>query len=174
MASRFTLISSFLVLSFCLALSPALAYDLPQVCIDAHKLQKNSANSDLHKVIRLYDQCLRGNLSPANKGVTYLNRGVAKKKLRDYDGAMADYDEAIRLVPDDPTKHYNRALLYHDMGDFGKAIEGYTKAIELNPGYAKAYGNRAFSLKECGDIYRAKDDARKARQLDPKVKVPSF
>ena len=38
----------------------------------------------------------------------YNNRGVAKRKLGQYEAAVADYDEAIRLKPDFAEAYSNR------------------------------------------------------------------
>jgi len=52
---------------------------------------------------------------------------------RDYNKALADYNEAIKINPDKLTFIANRALLYYDMGNFRSAIDEYTKAISLKP-----------------------------------------
>ena len=40
--------------------------------------------------------------------IAYNNRGFAKSKLGDLEGAISDYDEAIRLDPEYATAHTNR------------------------------------------------------------------
>ena len=39
----------------------------------------------------------------------YYNRASAREEKRDLDGAIKDYDEAIRLKPDYAEAYYNRA-----------------------------------------------------------------
>ena len=72
----------------------------------------------------------------------YNNRGVAKKSLKDYYGAIADYTKAIELRPDDALLIYNRGVAKNYLEDYYGAIADYTKAIELNPDDASAYNNR--------------------------------
>ena len=38
----------------------------------------------------------------------FLNRGVAYRRMNNYDHAIADYSEAIRLNPGDALAHHNR------------------------------------------------------------------
>jgi tetratricopeptide (TPR) repeat protein len=40
---------------------------------------------------------------------TYINRGVAKGELQDYQGAIADYNKAIELDFDSLKKHYEKS-----------------------------------------------------------------
>jgi lipoprotein NlpI len=92
------------------------------------------------------DACTRaiasGQLSQTNLAETYMNRGVEWRHKGDNDRAMADYDEAIRLNPNDAMTYNDRANIWADKGDLSHAIADYDQAIRLNPNYAKAYSNR--------------------------------
>ena len=48
-------------------------------------------------------------LYDAKVAKVYYNRGNAKAELGQYAAAIADYDAAIRLKPDDADAYYNRA-----------------------------------------------------------------
>ncbi len=51
----------------------------------------------------------------------------------DWDGAMADATEAIRLNPDDANAYYNRAVARENKGDVDEAIADYTRGRDLAP-----------------------------------------
>ena len=72
----------------------------------------------------------------------YTNRGVAKLKLGDYRGAIADFDRAIELNPDAAAACYGRGGAKSKLGDYEGAIADYSRAIEIKPDYADAYTNR--------------------------------
>jgi tetratricopeptide (TPR) repeat protein len=69
---------------------------------------------------------------------TLANRGTAKSELEDYDGAIADFTEAIKHKPTGQT-YFNRGMAYgynlkHDLAiaDFNKAIAlGYEPELAL-------------------------------------------
>src|SRR5438552_956098 len=57
----------------------------------------------------------------------------------EYDKAIADYDEVIRLDPKDVFAYIYRGCAYERQGDYDKAIADYDEAIRLDPKGAKAY-----------------------------------
>ena len=88
--------------------------------------------------------------------------------MRDeYGRTAADYDELIRLDPDNPNAYYERGDFYYEMDEYKKAITDYSKAIELNPQYVSAYFNRAYAYGEIGDYDKAIADYNKTIELDP-------
>jgi Tfp pilus assembly protein PilF len=48
----------------------------------------------------------------------YIGRGTLKLKINDKAGALADYDKAIELEPDNALAYGNRAKFYQDMAEF--------------------------------------------------------
>lgn len=79
-----------------------------------------------------------------------------------YDEAIEDLTEAIRLYPEFAYAYYNRANLLALSGKLPEAYDDYTKAIELNPNFAEAYYNRGLiqiymkdTRKGCLDISKA-------------------
>jgi tetratricopeptide (TPR) repeat protein len=64
---------------------------------------------------------------------------VALCKSGDLNGVLKDYDESIRLNPDDPMSYLNCGVVRDMLGDAAGAISDYDEAIYRNPGYAEAY-----------------------------------
>jgi tetratricopeptide (TPR) repeat protein len=76
----------------------------------------------------------------------YAIRGWAYSKNRDYDKAIADYTEAIRLRPDDLLSYYRaREWLYANKADLDKAIADCSEVIRLAPEDSNAYYRRAWA-----------------------------
>jgi len=69
--------------------------------------------------------------------------GVEKYKKNDYNGAISDYDEAIKLAPYNATYISNRGLAYYNLQDWGKAITDFTRCCELKPNNDMAKKNLA-------------------------------
>ena len=75
--------------------------------------------------------------------VEYNNRGLSKKDLLDYKGAIVEYNKAIEISPKYAEAYKNRGTAKTLLQDYIGAISDYNKAIEIDSKYAIAYYNRA-------------------------------
>jgi len=107
------------------------------------------------------------NASAAQK---YFDSGKAAYDRKDYDKAIADYTEAIRLNPINDAAYHRRGWAYNGKGDYDRAIAD-TEAIRLNKS-ASFYNNRADSYNSKSDYDRAIADATEAIRLDPNFANP--
>ncbi|MFT7587359.1 MAG: tetratricopeptide (TPR) repeat protein, partial [Cellvibrionaceae bacterium] len=105
---------------------------------------------DWEKLLKLFDLRKKDTFPPFAvlpdlTDIDYFFRGLAYDYLKDYERAIADYDRAIELNPEDATAYNNRGNSYSNQGDEERAIADYDRAIELNPEEATAYNNRGHS-----------------------------
>jgi tetratricopeptide (TPR) repeat protein len=71
---------------------------------------------------------------PPNPATASFNRGVRYDSTGQFDQAIREYDNAIRLNPYYAPTYYNRGLDYANQGQFDRAIQDYDQAMRLNPG----------------------------------------
>ena len=86
----------------------------------------------------------------------------------DFDGAIADYTEIIRLNPKNEYAYLERGVTYFNKHDFDLAIADYDRAIELNSIFENAFYNRGAAYFGKGEFDRAIADYDQALQLNPK------
>jgi tetratricopeptide (TPR) repeat protein len=96
-----------------------------------------------------------------------VNRGIEKAKDGDLDGAIADFDRAIKADPKDDAPYYNRAQAKWLKKDAAGAIADYTRAIELGSTNPAAYNNRGNARAENNDQDGAIADYTRAIELKP-------
>ena len=108
-----------------------------------------------------------GTESQANLAVAFTNRCSAYREKGDFDRAIPDCDEALRLKPDSAWALNNRGGAYQGKGDNDRAIEDYTQAIRLLPGYAGAFINRGVAWHAKKEYDRAIADFNEAIRLKP-------
>jgi tetratricopeptide (TPR) repeat protein len=102
---------------------------------------------------------------PSSDPAFYDNRGLEFYQRKDYDKAISDYSEAIRLSPNDATAYNRRGVAYYDTNDYDKSISDYSEAIRLDPNYGQAYDNRGITYRRQGKDAQAQADFYKAKQL---------
>jgi tetratricopeptide (TPR) repeat protein len=95
----------------------------------------------------------------------YYNRGWDFYQRKDYDRAIGEYSEAIRLGLGNATYYFARGVAYIGTKDYDKAISDFTKTIILEPNNAAAYHNRGIAYLELGKNAQAQADFDKAKQL---------
>ena len=84
-----------------------------------------------------------------------------------FERAIEDYNQAIRLNPNFALAFYNRGLAYARKFQFERAIEDYNEAIRLAPKYAPAFTNRGLAKFNTRQYDRAIEDFDQAIRLDP-------
>lgn len=76
----------------------------------------------------------------------------------DYDGAIAAFDDAIRLEPQQPATYGNRAFAYWKKNNVAAAIRDYGEAIRLDPSNLANRLNRAVAHSRTGEYQLAVAD----------------
>jgi excisionase family DNA binding protein len=87
----------------------------------------------------------------------------------DYDQALANYSQAIRLDPYYVMAYNNRGLVYEQKDDPEQALADYNQAIRLNPSFGGAYVNRGNVYINYDDLDGALADYNQAIRLDPNL-----
>jgi tetratricopeptide (TPR) repeat protein len=88
-----------------------------------------------------------------------LDAGKAALRNGQFDRAMADFDEAIKVDPKSVEAHVERGSCFYGKGEYAKAIEIYNQVEQLNPFYAPTWRLRALARFEYGDHTGALADA---------------
>jgi|CXWL01.1.fsa_nt_gi tetratricopeptide (TPR) repeat protein len=101
--------------------------------------------------------------------IIYSNRAKLKLKLKDSAGAIADYDQAIALKPDNVAEYFAlRGGIKSQSGDFTGAVADFDQSIVLRPDRAVFYNNRAIARANTGDATGALADYDRAILLQPR------
>jgi tetratricopeptide (TPR) repeat protein len=108
-----------------------------------------------------------GHETPQNLAVAFSHRGLAYGRKRQYDRAIQDFDQAIRLNPNNAIAFSNRGAAYASKGQYDRAIQDFDQAIRLNPNNADAFSNRGAAYGRKGQPDRAIQDFDQAIRLNP-------
>lgn len=99
----------------------------------------------------------------------FIRHGNTHFYMGEYDDAIADFSEAIRLDPANAEALVNRAgVRNYALGDHERAIADYDTVIRLDPSWPLVFTARAFAYVGVGQFGRAIGDCDRALRLNPK------
>ena len=85
----------------------------------------------------------------------------------DFDKALAAYEEAARLAPNDPEIEHNWGTVLLRRGELEAAAEHFERAVALNPDSADSLYNLGVALEELGREVEAVGHFEAAAAIDP-------
>src|SRR4029077_6153194 len=103
--------------------------------------------------------------SPLKDFAFYLARGESWSREDDFDRAIADLDEAIRLRPDSALAYHHRGNAWRSKGELSRARPDYEAAISLDPSNPALYRDRGILWRRHGEPDRALVDFDHAVRL---------
>ena len=98
----------------------------------------------------------------------YVNRGLAHYNKGQYDEAISDYTEALKINPRYAETYVNRGTAYYSKGQFDQAISDCTEALKINPRLAEAYFNRGTAYGNKDQYDEAISDFTKGLEINPR------
>ena len=97
--------------------------------------------------------------------------GMSTVEKGDYDRAIEDFDEAIRLNFENATTYHNRGVIYGRKGEYNRAIADFNEAIRLRTNHAAIYLNRGTIYEILGNYDHAIEDYDNAVRLCPNYEI---
>jgi tetratricopeptide (TPR) repeat protein len=103
-----------------------------------------------------------------NLAAVYQQRAYAAATNQQFQDAINDYGEALKISPEDARIYEQRAAVEMKLNDMDKALADYSEAIKRKPNEARYYSYRSYIYELKGDIKDSLADADKVLKLDPK------
>lgn len=105
--------------------------------------------------------------NPVTQAQGWFYQGLSQAKTGDLLGAIASYDQAIKLQPEFSEYWFNRGLTLFHLERFDEAIASYETATQLKSDFYKAWYNRGGTLGELGYFEEAIASFDKAIEIKP-------
>jgi tetratricopeptide (TPR) repeat protein len=130
----------------------------------------NANDKDFNRRIDVCTRVIANN--PENNAVlfqAYVGRGFANGQVKQFDHMAADYEEVVRIAPQNPIAYLVRADGWTRRHDYGRALADLEKVLasQPNPVVAEAYAARANVYLRMANYERALADCNKAISLKP-------
>lgn len=126
--------------------------------------QRSPSHRNLHNAQIAYDQYLAAR---RDNPTAFHNRGDARKDVGDFEGAVADYTEALAVNPRYVNALKNRGhLLYAHLDRPAEGLADLNRALELAPEDFWSYMGRGAIYEGTGRFAEAEADYRRAFDID--------
>ena len=119
--------------------SPAIAADRAQ---EACEQSKRGGQDWDKQIIGCSALLSRSSLTNGDRAITLENRAFANEGKGDHDRATDDYDEAIRLEPNNASAYAARGRVFEKKGDPRRALADFNKALTLQSDLSVAIAGR--------------------------------
>lgn len=130
------------------------------------KLKNKDSSTNLSPVLKEKAEKYPGADSEVN---LYNSRGYQSFEKGQYDLAIADYNRALAIDPNDAMVLANRANAYAAKGNLDQAISDYTKAVEINPKDWSVYHDLGLTYINKGEFDKAIYHFNKALEVNPGI-----
>jgi len=139
---------------------------------EANKLAREGAeaskNQDYDKAVELLRKASALDHKYATDlAIAYQGRGYAFAKNQQFQEAIQDYTEALKLKSNDPRIYEQRAAVEMKTYDYDKALADYSELIKLKPNEVRYLNYRAYVYEVKDDVQNSMVDAEKVLKLDP-------
>ena len=104
---------------------------------------------------------------PREKAMLFFFRAYARNEKHQYEEAVRDLDESIRLDPENADAYHERAYTLGELSEYGRAVRDSDREVSLRPEYPGAYEERAFLRHRAGDLKGAFEDRARVVELKP-------
>ncbi|MBE5231660.1 MAG: tetratricopeptide repeat protein [Microcystis aeruginosa PMC 728.11] len=108
-------------------------------------------------------------LDPVQTSELWHKKGLIHQMGKEYEQAIASYDKALEIKPDDHEAWYNRGFALADLGRLEEAIASWDRALEFKPDDPEAWNNRGNALANLGRLEEAIASYDRALEIKPDV-----
>jgi tetratricopeptide (TPR) repeat protein len=123
--------------------------------------------NDLPSSLNYYDKAIEYAKSDTTKLSYLANRATAKGVLRDFDGAISDFEEALKLDDTNLVILNNLSAVYQEVGNIAAGIKMQKRLITLYPDFIGPYVNLGLIYSEIDSLDSSEFYFNEALKLDP-------
>ncbi len=105
--------------------------------------------------------------SPGKQAIYHFRLGIDHQKQGNVIKAIEEYENVLKLDPDNAETHNNLGVIYKGEGDLDKALEHFQVVLTLSPGMDEVHNNLGVMYYLRGDHEKAVQEYQKALELNP-------
>ena len=138
-----------------------------RAAIATEDAEKAFDRKDFDGAIALFSRALELHPTSAPKAHAYYGRAQAESQKSQYNDAIRDYTEAIRLRLPGVEAYWGRGWAYQSKGEWDKALKDYARVLRRQPSVGQVYFNRGQIFLLQKKWKRARNDFSEAIRCEP-------
>ena len=146
--------------------APAAPIIVPSTTPDEDAGAAALAKDDADGAIAAFTRAIDAKDKVANAAYDHVMRGAAYRRKGMNEQALADFDAALALKPDDPDAHFRRGATRVELKQYPGAIEDLTVTVQADAMNSAAYNIRGFAYDALGQYNNGNADEAKACELN--------
>jgi tetratricopeptide (TPR) repeat protein len=99
----------------------------------------------------------------------FATRAFAYLKVKKYEQAISDYNNAIALSPDNTHLYASRSVAFTKTKEWDRALDDVQHAMKLDPSNAALYKLRGLCYEQAGETAKAAADMDTAAKMKPSL-----
>lgn len=104
-------------------------------------------------------------LAGAQNVQAYIDQGIENSQKGNYDQAIKDFNQALKLKPRDPTLITYRGVVYYAKGQTDMATKDFNQALEIDPKFGRAHYQLGMIYENQEKYAQAVTEMKKAKSL---------
>ncbi len=106
-------------------------------------------------------------VTPTLSASEHVDLGIEYSEQGKFEQAVAEFEKAIALDPNDANAQRNLGTAYGEQGKWEESLAAYERAVEINPNFGEAYGDMAAAYFNLGKLAEAIAAGEKGIELAP-------
>ena len=115
----------------------------------------------------IFNACNGNKSSMQEESAAYYNSAISWYDKGNIYNAIADYNRAIKITPNDASAYVNRGAAWAKQGKIKLAIADYDRAIKIDRDFEEAFFNRGLALQKTKKYQNSISDYKKVLQINP-------
>ena len=112
---------------------------------------------------------LEETLDSEEKHDLYFEQALILSTNGDYEEAIASYDQALKIKPDNLDAWVNRGIDLRQLGRLEEAIASYDEALKIKPDEYDVWNNRGYALLKIGNYQEAIENIDQSLKINPNL-----
>ena len=134
---------------------------------DYQKYLTLTPQAQRQKIVEIQELLPENHQTPEDKAHLLFELGNLLHAAKEYKEAVASFDQALKIKPEDDLAWNNRGNALYNLGRYEQAVASFDQALKIKPDHDEAWNNRGIALDNLGRYEEAVASYDQALKIKP-------